>query len=484
MHTVDMVYYWARTIPRHPAVIRPEGVVTYSALAQSVESAAENLSRAILDRDKPVGVAMENAVASLVASLGLMRAGFCVVLASKQLFEHLPQVGADTLVYERGGATLERANNILFEDRWLSTGPGGMLRTLGDGALGRQPTSDVHAIFFTSGTTGKPKPIVETRQAWQERILASNNAVFSPYERVLIVPGLSSAYGHNRVLEALHAGKTVCFAPFGPPALRLVNTYEVDLIICSPQQALALADIQEKLTRYPLPSLKTVKIGGSVITRDGIERIKNQLCRNIVISYASTEAGTAAMAPYDAIAHIPGAVGYVVPGAEIEIVDHRGALLPNGSEGFIRLRTPQLLKNASANGGAAWFYPGDLGSLTADGVLCVMGRSGDVVNRGGTKLSAAEFESFLTAFAGVKDAGICTHMGSAGYEEVWAAVVLEPTIDLTAFRQHIEANAQFGMNIDKLFVVESIPRNELGKIQPALLKEMLQSISEESGAPG
>ena len=68
-----------------------------------------------------------------------------------------------------------------------------------------------------------------------------------------------------------------------------------------------------------------------------------------------------------------------------------------------------------------WFYPGDLGSLTEDGVLCIMGRSGDVVNRGGTKLSSTEFESFLMACAGVKDAGICTHMGDAGYEEVWAA---------------------------------------------------------------
>ena len=52
-----------------------------------------------------------------------------------------------------------------------------------------------------------------------------------------------------------------------------------------------------------------------------------------------------------------------------------------------------------------------------------------------------------------------------------------------AFRHHIETNAHFGSNIDKLFVVESIPRNELGKIQPALLKEMLQSIAEESCSP-
>jgi acyl-coenzyme A synthetase/AMP-(fatty) acid ligase len=480
MHTVDMISYWGRTIPHHPAVIRAEGFVTYGALAQSVETAADNLSRAISDRTRPVAVSIENAASMLVASLALMRAGFSVVPASKQLFEHLPQLGVSTLVHQRGGDTFDGGANILFEDRWLSSGADVDLRK---GIAGGHPTADVHAIFFTSGTTGKPKPIVQTQQAWKERILAADNAIFSPYERVLVVPGLASGYGHNRTLEALHFGKTVCFAPFDPQMLWLVNTYDIDLIFCSPQQALVLADIQEKITRYPLPALKVVKIGGSVITREGIERIKHYLCRNIVISYASTEAGTAAMAPYDAIAHIPGAVGYVVPGAEIEIVDHRGVVLPIGSEGFVRLRTPQFLKSASANGAADWFYGGDLGSLTENGVLCITGRSGDVVNRGGTKLSSAEFESFLVSFAGVKDAGICTHLGAAGYEEVWAAVVLEPSIDLGAFRLHVETNKQFGTNIDKLFVVESIPRNELAKLQPALLKEMLLAIGDESESP-
>jgi long-chain acyl-CoA synthetase len=478
-NVVDQVYYWARTIPHHPAVIRPEGIITYGALAYSIETAADDFARMILDRDKPVAIAVENPANMLVASLGLLRAGFRIVPAGKGLFEHLPQTGAGTLIYERGGATLGGVTNIVFEERWLSVGA----RTFqGSPAPGRSAAADIHAIFFTSGTTGKPKPIVETQRAWEQRILFSNNSVFSPYERVLIVPGLASAYGHNRALEALHFGKTACFAPFGQPMLFLANTYDIDLIIASPQQALALADIQEKISRYPLPSLRAVKIGGSVITREGIERIKHHLCRNIVISYASTEAGTAAMAPYDAIAHIPGAVGYVVPGAEIEIIDHLGAILPIGAEGFVRLRTPQFLQNGSANGSAAWFYPGDLGSLTTEGALCVMGRSGDVVNRGGTKLSSAEFESFLMACAGVKDAGICTHRGEAGYDEIWAGVVLEPSIDLAVFRQHIESNAQFGTNIDKLFVVESIPRNELGKIQQALLKEFLQSINEDSAA--
>lgn len=480
MHVVDMVCFWGRTIPRHPAIIRPEGVVSYGALAGAVETAADNFSRTIVDRDKPVAIAIDSPANFLVASLGLLGAGFNIVPVSKHLFEHLPQTGANSLVYERGGATLDGGTNVLFEDRWLSVEAG---PSRGRAPTGRRQAGDAHVISFTSGTTGRPKPVVQTRQAWEQRMLLFNNSIFSGYERALIVPGLSGAYGLNRAFEVLNDGKTACFAPFGPPMLSLASVYDIDLIIASPQQALALADIQEKITRHPLPALKTLRIGGSLITPEGIERLKSHLCRNIILSYASTEAGTAAIAPYDAIAHIPGAVGYVAPGVEIEIVDHLGSVLPIGSEGFIRLRSPQYLGNANAPGGGAWYYPGDLGSLTEGGVLRVLGRTGDVINRGGTKLSSTEFENFLMACPGVKDAGICTHMGAAGYEEVWAGVVLEPSIDLAAFRNHIESDGRFGLNIDKLFVVESIPRNELGKIQQALLKELLQDISDQPALP-
>ena len=71
-------------------------------------------------------------------------------------------------------------------------------------------------------------------------------------------------------------------------------------------------------------------------------RLRSQVCRDIIVCYASTEAGTAASARYDVIENIPEAVGFVVPDVELEIVDEAGAALPTGSEGLIRLRTPQL----------------------------------------------------------------------------------------------------------------------------------------------
>src|SRR5205823_1793073 len=154
-------------------------------------------------------------------------------------------------------------------------------------------------IFFTSGTTGKPKPVVQTAAAREQRILYSKTSLFADFDRALMAPALSGAYGFQRASEILYAGKTVCYAKSGQPMLLLANAYGIDMIFASTQQAIALAEIQEKVTHFRLPALKALRIGGGIISRDGVEKLKLNLCRNIIISYASTEAGTAAMAPYD-----------------------------------------------------------------------------------------------------------------------------------------------------------------------------------------
>jgi acyl-coenzyme A synthetase/AMP-(fatty) acid ligase len=132
--------------------------------------------------------------------------------------------------------------------------------------------------------------------------------------------------------------------------------------------------------------------GGGKIGPEAVARIRSEICRNFINEYASTEAGAVAMGSSTSIGDIRDAVGFVLPWAEVEIVDESGQVLPPSSEGLIRYRTPRLMENlkvASDNLPSVrdqWFYPGDIGSLTAEGVLCVTGRSSDVINRGGHKV--------------------------------------------------------------------------------------------------
>jgi long-chain acyl-CoA synthetase len=473
MQIVDAILFWANATPYHPAIIQPHGVQTYRMLADAILAGAGHFARSELDPAKPVAVSVDDPARMLVACLSLMHAGFSVVPCSKSLLQHLPSTGADTLVSEHGGLVWPDHTTILFNDAWMRA----HLRGTGTRPAAL-PSRDGDIVFFTSGSTGKPKMIVHTPQARMQRVLYSKTSVFTDFERALVVPSLASSFGFHRISEILYAGKTVCFAAFGQPALLLANVYDIDFIFASVQQALALAEIQEKSARFRLPSLRAMRIGGGKVSPQGIERIKQSLCRNIIVSYAATEAGAVAMAPYDMIAGIPDAVGFVVPEVRVEIVDASGALLPIGTEGFVRVQTP--FSDALAAGAESkWYYSGDIGRLTDNGVLCIAGRREDVLNRGGVKLATTDFEEFLLAAPGVRDAGACSVMGEAGFAEIWIGVVLENGVDVGDFQRHIESDRKFSGNIDKMFVVEEIPRGDLGKLQREQLQAMLKSIVEE-----
>jgi len=478
MQIVDAILFWANATPARPAIIQPQGVQTYRMLADAIVAAAGHFARSELDPAKPVAVAIDDPARMLVASLGLLHAGFSVVPASQGLLEHLPMTGADTLVSEHGGAVWTGHTTILFNEAWMSA----HTRRPETGAAAPPAAGpECDMIFFTSGSTGRPKMIVHTPQARALRIRYLKDLTVVDFERALVAPSLFSTYGFYAASAMLEVGKTVCFAPFGQPTLLLANVYDIDLMIASTQQAIALAELQEKGVRVRLPGLKALRTGGGMISRQGADRLKRNLCHNIIVAYSATEAGAMALAPHDMIAGIPDAVGFVVPGVKVEIVDAAGTALPIGSEGFVRVQTPLTKLSAAARKPGSgpeshWYYPGDIGRLTDNGVLCIAGRREDVLNRGGVKLATTDVEEFLLAAPGVHDAGVCSVMGEAGFAEIWVGVVLEEGADMGDFRRHIESDLKFSGNIDKMFVVEEIPRGENRKLQREQLQAMLKAI--------
>jgi acyl-coenzyme A synthetase/AMP-(fatty) acid ligase len=474
MQIVDSILFWANATPARPAIIQPHGMQTYRMFANAIMAAAGHFARSELDPGKPVAVSIGDPARMLVASLGLMHAGFSVVPVSEGLLQHLPLTGADTLVSEHGGLVWTDRTTILFNDTWMN-------------AQGRRleavPTAgrEGDMTFFTSGSTGRPKTVVYTPEGRAHRIRDLKDLILVDFERASVVPSLASTFGFHTSIAILDSGKTVCFAPMGEPILLLANLYSVEYMVASTQQAIALAELQEKRARVRLPSLKALRFGGGMISRQGVDRLKRSLCRNIIVHYSATETGAIAMAPHDMIAGVPDAVGFIVPGVKVEIVDAAGAVLPTGNEGFVRVDTPVTrLAARKSNSDSSWYYPGDIGRLTENGLLCIAGRREDVLNRGGVKLATTDVEEFLLAAPGVQDAGACSVMGEAGYGEIWVGVVLENGTDMGEFRVHIESNQRFSGNIDKMFVVEEIPRGENRKLQREQLQAMLKSIIEEA----
>ena len=192
-----------------------------------------------------------------------------------------------------------------------------------------------------------------------------------------------------RALMPLYAGKTVCFAPGTKACLRLIGTHCIETVVATTNETLPLVEEIENGARHRLGSLKEIQLGGNFLSRDLAPRVQSRLCRQLIIEYGVTESGLIALANYDMIAHVPNAVGFVLPDVDLEIIDETNAVLPFGEEGLVRCRTNCFANliaanNAGRSRGATdtWCYPGDLGRLTPDGMLCIGGRADDAMLSG------------------------------------------------------------------------------------------------------
>jgi acyl-coenzyme A synthetase/AMP-(fatty) acid ligase len=477
MQLVDEVFFWAKVTPHRPAIIQPDLILTYRMLADAISSSLQRIAKSDFDRREPVAVLLDNPGKTLAVCFALMRSGYAIAPIDASLLPHLQTAGIRSLIHARD-VQIAGGKNVRFDDGWLNDRSGTSVIP----GPGSEPRADaVATVFFTSGTTGAPKKTVQTGAAIQERFNMVPLTGEADTDRTLVTMGLNTTFGFFGACTILRAGKTVCFAPIGAPTLILVGTYRVEAISASPQQAIALLEMVEKGGRYQLDSLKQIRVGGGSLTSKLAGRIQSNLCRKLFASYGTSELGKIAGASYDMIAGIPDAVGFVYPHVDIEIVDEIGIQVPTGVEGLVRCRTPYFTRNLPVNnpdleadGAGAWWYPGDVGLRTDGGVLCIAGRSDDVINLGGAKISALTLDEALSEYPGIKDAGVCGVKGAGGIDRIWVGIVpAEGETDAAKFIMSIRSNPTFGAEIDELLVVDRIPRNRLGKIQRNELKAML-----------
>ena len=479
-HVVDMVFFWAKAEPHRLALIQPEMVTSFQGLADAIESISERIDRLGLDTAEPVAISIANPSYYLAAIFALFRCGFSVAPVSPALYPHLRSAGIRNLIYDTHGQVLSGGRNIRFEMSWMP----GDIPPEKRKPYRHRPAGNGDLIGFTSGTTGLPKPVFRSMEGLSERY---RSPVIYAQEKALIIPGLAGGFGFNAACAMLYVGKTACFAPFGESVLSLIDLFGIDALVASNQQSLTLADLHAKSPCYDLSSLKTLRLAGALLSKEAARRIKNHLCRNIIIWYASTEAGMTAIAPYDTIADTPGAVGFVLPEVEVQVVDGDGNVLPAGTEGILRVRTPGLLANSKAAQegkqsapDGAWFYPGDIGRLTDNGLLCLAGRYSDVINRGGVKVSATKIEEILEAMPLIKEAAACGVEGDSGLEEIWIAVVSESSIDAAEIKRRLKERREVGVDVDEVIEVPALPRNDVGKVQKHLLKDTLLHLKKGS----
>jgi acyl-coenzyme A synthetase/AMP-(fatty) acid ligase len=480
MNIVEPILFQAKINPNGIAICTPGTAmdfVTYAGLARVIDNIGQVALAMGLVPGNIVAIYVSETIFHAALVLGLARLG--IVTVSPRTPRLPKELGVDAVIAS-GPAPFENAGRTIFANSaWM----------LGDGKssvpMPVQSTGDedVCRIMLTSGSTGEAKAIRFTHRNVQEKIARNEYAKgtrVAACTRLFCDLGITTGPAFRYLIFMLSRGGTIYyFGASSESTIQAFDLYDIQTMITTPSGLSDYVKFYESQTAFRC-NLENIVSSGGLLPRSLSERALGRMCAHLYSSYGATETGTIALAPAQMLADIPGAVGFVTPGACVEIVDDADNVLASGKEGIVRTQTAQMVDGYVGNPEATsrafrngWFYPGDIGSLTADGMLIIRGRNATVLNLGGDKVKPELVEEALMGFSDIEQAAVFTHDNQLGVPELWAAIVCRSaTFDSDAMRAHCAHRLGRAFAPRHIVRVDSLPRSAADKLDRLRLPEI------------
>ena len=472
---LDYLQFQARSRPQALALMTPRANLSYEELLSRVRSIARYFADNKLQRGDILAVNVNDPTAHVCALVAAMASGIATLTVAGQRVVFPRKLAVGAMLTDHPLQASEQFRVLRVAPTWLKDLPyESELPSL------RPSSDDIARIICTSGTTGEQKAVPFTDEQLVQRVwaqVAGLRSLAGP-SKTLGMMGLSSGAGFTNMMLVLMTGGSLMLAPGVAQTSRLASLYEVDRIIASTAQLIAMLRQQDN-DSVDFAGVKSMVVGGSHIPRSVAKRAR-AISRNITCLYGSTEVGVVATAPAELIIKQQSAVGFVAPGVRVEIVDEKGTPLGLDREGVIRvnvpgaptryLNDPDASKNVFKDG---WFYPGDIGSLNAEGLLLVSGRVSERINAGGVKVAPNLIEDVISQRPEVAEVAAFEHLNEDGISQIAVAIVPHENVDRASFnRAELRQSVQKELRerTPRLWmIVKEIPRTEQGKIdRPAL----------------
>jgi long-chain acyl-CoA synthetase len=330
-------------------------------------------------------------------------------------------------------------------------------------------------VFYTAGTTGRPKGAEITHQ----NLVANTYVLWEIFQmrredRVLAVLPLFHPFGQYVVQNIpLAAGAAMVLLPEFDAAevLRVLREQEITVFAGLPPMYHALAEAAQE--NVSLPKLRLCLSSGGPLHDRTRESFKEKFEHEIAQGYGLSEVSPLVTINWWARTNKAGSVGLPVRGMEVRIVDHAGNRLPPGEVGEILVRGPSVMKGYLNRPAATrevmqdgWFRTGDLGRLDADGYLYLVDRKKDLISKAGFNVYPREVEAFLLGHPKIQDCCVVGVPDGPHGEEVKACIVLKPNQRMT--QQEVIDYCRDRMAVYKCpSIVEfydRLPRSSTGRI--------------------
>jgi malonyl-CoA/methylmalonyl-CoA synthetase len=486
--------------PARLAIETQDGVhISYGELiARAGQMANVLVARGVKPGDR-VAVQVEKSVANIVLYLGTVRAGAVYLpLNTAYTLNELDYFIGDaepSLVVcdpSRAEGLAPIAAKVKAKVETLGPDGKGSLTDAADKASPEFATvaranDDLAAILYTSGTTGRSKGAMLTHDN-----LASNSLSLVGYWRFtdkdVLIHALPIYHTHGLFVATnvtLFARASMIFLPKLDP----------DLIIKLMARATVLMGVPTFYTRLlqnPALSRDTTKhmrlfISGSAPLLAETHREWSARTGHAVLErYGMTETNMNTSNPYDG-ERVPGAVGFPLPGVSVRVTEpETGKELPREEIGMIEVKGPNVFrgywrmpeKTKSEFRDDGFFITGDLGKIDGKGYVHILGRGKDLVISGGFNVYPKEIESEIDAMPGVIESAVIGVPHADFGEGVTAVLVCNKGADVSeaAVLKALDGRlAKFKMP-KRVFVVDELPRNTMGKVQKNVLRDTYKDI--------
>ena len=361
-------------------------------------------------------------------------------------------------------------------------------------------------ILYTSGTTGKPKGVVRDNGGHAVALSYSMRTIYDcgPGDVFFAASDVGWVVGHSYIVYApliagctsiLYEGKPV-FTPDAGAFWRLCAEYKVKVLFAAPTafRAVRKEDPEAALQTYDLSALKYIFMAGERLDPATYYWVTDKIGKPVIDHWWQTETGWAISANPAGVALLPAKAGSAtvpVPGYQVEILSDDGSQLGPNEQGYIAIQLPLPPGCLSTIWGnddrfvdgylrtfPGYYASGDGGYLDEDGYLFVMGRTDDVINVAGHRLSTGEMEQIVASHPAVAECCVIgIHEAIKGQQPLAMVLlkngsVIEESVleaELAAMvRKEIGALACF----KKAIIVKRLPKTRSGKILRKLLRQI------------
>ncbi|MBQ0935405.1 malonate--CoA ligase [Ideonella paludis] len=352
----------------------------------------------------------------------------------------------------------------------------------------KQP-DDLAAILYTSGTTGRSKGAMLSH-----RNLLSNAQVLKDYwgwrADDVLIHALPIFHVHGLFVAshgALLAGaKMIWFAKYDPKAV-LARLPEATVFMGVPTLYVRLLG-EKGLNKAACAKMRLFISGSAPLLIETFQAWQQRTGHTILERYGMSETVMLTSNPYREQdgPRKGGTVGFPLPGVGLRVQDDAGQALPAGEIGGIQVKGPNVFggywrmpeKTKEEFTADGWFKTGDVGRVDAEGYVTIVGRSKDLIITGGYNVYPAEVEGFINDMAGVAESAVIGVPHPDFGEAVIAVLIAKPgaALDSAAIVAALKSQIANFKVPKKVFVLDELPRNTMGKVQKNLLREQFKAL--------